>query len=424
MDETSHIVGAWEWMRGHVPYAGFVNNKPPLLYVYYAASQAAHRRRPARRAMADHARHGAADCARVVGVLRPPRRGVVAGLVFLVYSAAFIGHDVLSVNTEILMLLPAAWAVALMRDEARAPVGVARPRSRARWWRAAALFRPQGVLFGPPLALAAGWAAWRSRRVAAAGASVVPAPGRRLRGRARGDVGVVRATSGRPTISSTGSSPTTSAYAANPIAIARGDRARPQLPSSPFVIVTLPLWYAAWRAHVRRGARSYHAVLGTAPRRLRAAGGAGRVPLLPALLRPAVRAARVPVGARRRAMVRLPLATAGRRFVSWSVAMLRRVHGLDARAVLGPVARVPGDRSRVREESGSDCATIRARSGGTLFVWGYAPVFYYHARLPAASRFVVLAQARLTDYISGNLASVRGEQSPWRASSSRDTGTG
>jgi hypothetical protein len=47
---------------------------------------------------------------------------------------------------------------------------------------------------------------------------------------------------------------------------------------------------------------------------------------------------------------------------------------------------------------------------GTLFVWGYAPVFYYHARLPAASRFVVLAQARLTGYISGNLAAVRGER--------------
>jgi hypothetical protein len=62
--------------------------------------------------------------------------------------------------------------------------------------------------------------------------------------------------------------------------------------------------------------------------------------------------------------------------------------------------------ARVGERLRADpCATR-----GSLFVWGYAPVFYYHARLPAASRFVVLAQARLTGYISGNLASVRGEQ--------------
>ena len=49
MDETAHIVGAWEWLRGRVPYAAFVNNKPPLLYAYYALSQLAARRRPALR---------------------------------------------------------------------------------------------------------------------------------------------------------------------------------------------------------------------------------------------------------------------------------------------------------------------------------------------------------------------------------------
>jgi hypothetical protein len=41
-------------------------------------------------------------------------------------------------------------------------------------------------------------------------------------------------------------------------------------------------------------------------------------------------------------------------------------------------------------------------------VWGWAPPFYYHARIPPASRFVVLAQARLTPYVSGNLEAVRG----------------
>jgi hypothetical protein len=39
--------------------------------------------------------------------------------------------------------------------------------------------------------------------------------------------------------------------------------------------------------------------------------------------------------------------------------------------------------------------------GATLFAWGYAPIVYYYAELPAASRFVVLPQSGLTSYISG-----------------------
>jgi hypothetical protein len=48
---------------------------------------------------------------------------------------------------------------------------------------------------------------------------------------------------------------------------------------------------------------------------------------------------------------------------------------------------------------------------GTLFVWGYAPAFNYYAEKIAnvkpASRFVVMGQARLTGYVSGNLGSLK-----------------
>jgi hypothetical protein len=44
--------------------------------------------------------------------------------------------------------------------------------------------------------------------------------------------------------------------------------------------------------------------------------------------------------------------------------------------------------------------------GATMFVWGYAPAFYYYAGLQPASRFVVMGQARLTGYVSGNLGSL------------------
>jgi hypothetical protein len=53
--------------------------------------------------------------------------------------------------------------------------------------------------------------------------------------------------------------------------------------------------------------------------------------------------------------------------------------------------------------------TDRCFPRANLFVWGYAPLFYYYADLPAASRFVVMAQSSLTGYISGNLESIRGK---------------
>ena len=39
VDESSYMVGAWELLNGHLPYAGFADNKPPLIYVYYALTQ-------------------------------------------------------------------------------------------------------------------------------------------------------------------------------------------------------------------------------------------------------------------------------------------------------------------------------------------------------------------------------------------------
>ena len=41
VDEAAYVVGSWELLRGRLLYADFVDNKPPLLYVYYALAQAA-----------------------------------------------------------------------------------------------------------------------------------------------------------------------------------------------------------------------------------------------------------------------------------------------------------------------------------------------------------------------------------------------
>ena len=37
-DEASYIVGSWELLHGRLPYTDFADNKPPLIYVYYAAT--------------------------------------------------------------------------------------------------------------------------------------------------------------------------------------------------------------------------------------------------------------------------------------------------------------------------------------------------------------------------------------------------
>ena len=117
LDETCHIVGSWQLMRGGLLYTDFVDNKPPLLYAYYAAAQAI----GGRGLFAVHLL--TALCvvpltALAVSACYPRRRaGMIAALTFLLYSAAFIGHDMLATNAEILMALPASWAIVLMRDE-------------------------------------------------------------------------------------------------------------------------------------------------------------------------------------------------------------------------------------------------------------------------------------------------------------------
>jgi hypothetical protein len=404
MDETAHVVGAWEWLHGRVPYAEFVNNKPPLLYVYYAATQAWLGEGLRWVRLATTVLTVPLTALGVSACFGQSRRGLVAGLVFLLYSAAFIGHDVLSVNTEILMLLPAAWALASMRDEGRA----LRPwnaGAAGALVAAAALFRPQGLLFGPPLALAALWAAWQARRLRAGVVAVLVM--------GAGCAAVVGATWwGFARLGAADDLvywvfTNNVAYAANPIAL-REAAERALSYFVPFLIVTAPLWYASWQA-VRAHPRHYHAVLGA---------------LLVAFALPAALVGfrfyphyfvqlYVPLAFAAAPVVEgwghRPISGAGRRFAAWTVAMLVLFMLSTVGLYLGPwrvYREIDPVFARVGERLRADpCATR-----GSLFVWGYAPVFYYHARLPAASRFVVLAQARLTGYISGNLASVRGEQ--------------
>ena len=116
VDESSYMVGAWELLKGHLPYAGFADNKPPLIYVYYALTQLLG--------------HGMWSVRAVTMLVTVPltalaasafyghdRRGVAAALTYLVFSAAYDAGEMLAVNCELVMMLPLAWAIVLVRDE-------------------------------------------------------------------------------------------------------------------------------------------------------------------------------------------------------------------------------------------------------------------------------------------------------------------
>jgi 4-amino-4-deoxy-L-arabinose transferase-like glycosyltransferase len=406
IDESAHIVGSWEMLRGGLLYTDFVNNKPPLLYVYYAVAQFAF----GRSLIGVHAFTALVTvpvtALAVSAFFEHTRRGVVAAVTFLAFSAAFIGHDVLASNAEIAMMLPASWAFVVVRDE----------RRLASWRHVAAcglllgvavLVKYQAGTWLPGIALVVTWVAWRRRSTALAtalpallaAAALVPIALTWAWFRARGgDAMLLYWTIGNNIAYTTRAIPPSEA----------GERFLSY--AVPFVLVTAPLWWAAWRvgasdeSPARRG-------------------------LLLTLVVFAIPAAFLGFRFYPHYFVQLyaPLAMAsapwleaqfvprpnrsGRWVAAWALAMLAGFTVVNAVLYLGglrvyrevdPVYRKVADRLRA-----DPCG-----AGATMFVWGYAPAFYYYADLPLASRFAVMAQSRLTGYVSGNLASVRGETEP------------
>src|SRR5262245_27440873 len=121
MDEAAHAVGSWVLLDGGRLYRDFVDNKPPLLYVYYALAQAPlWRGLLALRLVTDLVTVPLTALA-ASAVFRHDRRGLWAGLLHLLFGSAFLAHDFLAVNAELVLLLPASWAVACVAREGRPP---------------------------------------------------------------------------------------------------------------------------------------------------------------------------------------------------------------------------------------------------------------------------------------------------------------
>ena len=409
IDETAHIVGAWEVLRGRVLYAEFVNNKPPLLYAYYVLAQM----------VAPDTLIGVRLFTTVVTVpltalavsafYDHDRRGVVAGLLFLIYSAAFLAHDMLATHAEILMTLPGLWAVAIVRDERRAQSA----------WRLAMA----GVLLGVGVLLKYQVGIWLCALIVAVGwTSLGPRPGawpHTWRAAAKAGalllagfvvplvvtwLAFARVDAADDLIYWTLRN--NAAYVANPIPWREaGERFGSN--ALPFFIVTLPLWWGAWRARHQHGS-SYRDLL---------------IVLLIATTVPAVfvgwrffphyfiqfygplALAAAPWA---EPLLRRPLPAPGRRLAAWSAVVLVVATVVNIALYFGPW-RVYREIDPIYRQIAARLERDACHDNATLFVWGHAPVFYYHARLAAASRFVVMAQARLTLYVSGNLTSLRGD---------------
>ena len=163
VDEAMHIVGSWELLRGRHLYVGFVDNKPPLLYLYYAFAQLLFGRGMFAIHLLSVSVTIPLTALGVSAFFGHDRRGALAGMAFLVFGASYLAHDMHSVNCEMLMLLPATWAVAVVAEEAR---------GRNIIWLfcsglllgVALLFKQQALAWFPPLGLAGVLANWRVRR--------------------------------------------------------------------------------------------------------------------------------------------------------------------------------------------------------------------------------------------------------------------
>jgi hypothetical protein len=330
-------------------------------------------------------------------VFRHDRRGVAAGLLWLVYGASFLAHDMLAANAELVLLLPASWAIALVADEERAVKW--RPLLLAGLLLGlATLVKHQAAFWLPAL----GWAALAARPSEATGRR---AP--RLLALGAGFALPLLAT--WVAFATTGGAHDlvywlvwrNVLYAANPITAA-GALGRAASYLLPWLLATAPLWWA-WRS-ARPALDAHH-------RRL--VDGLVVLGLLPALAGfrffphyfvPAVFALALGAGPAVARWWERPRERAGRVFLAATLVLAFGFAGANAWLYLG-ASGVYRETDPVYRAVAERLAADECFPGSRLFVWGWAPAFYYEAGLRGgrpASRFAVLASAGLTGYVPGN----------------------
>src|SRR5262245_8840272 len=369
------MVGAWESLRGHLPYAGFADNKPPLIYVYYAITQLLGHGMWSVRLVTTLATVPLTALA-VSAFYRHDRRGIVGALAYLVFSASYDAGEMLAVNCELVMMLPLAWAVALMRDE--------HDHSRGRMVGVgvligvAALVKYQAVLWAP--AVVAAVMAARPRMTWTQAARVIALVAGGLLIPVAATVTVFAATGGIEGFFYWNVTHNIG-YVMNPIstgdALARGVS---QL--VPFLAVASVLWLGIGRSFALPQSRYWRVLIGG---------------MLVASF------AAAPIGLRffphYFVQLYVPLALGAAPWIAtlfvwpfttpaWAVAVyaLMVFAAFTAANTMRFVTSRPALNTtslRVAQHLRQDPCYPRA----SMFVWGSAPIFYYHTELPLASRF-------------------------------------
>jgi hypothetical protein len=397
-DEACYMVGAKEMLSGRLLYVDFADQHPPGAYLFYAAAER----------LTGLGMLGVRLLAILLVVpltalaasafFRHDRRGLVAGLLYIVFGAAFMGHDMLSVNCEILMALPLAWAAVLLREEGWA----------TRWPHAAGaglltgiavVVKYQSALWGPAFALAILIAAVRRRALrslsgrwlALAAGFAVPLLATWAAYAARGASREFLYWNLTYNVE----------YAANPIE-PREVWGKACSYLAPFLLVTAPLWWA-WIISRRKERREHRSRLAA---------------LLVLFSIPAVF-----VGFRFYPhyffQLYWPLAVGAAPFTADLLAWPLRRAGIVAAlypallwsgftaATAEKYLRRDGAMEETKPVFRDVAAYLRADScyaGANLFSWGYSPIFYYESGLPVASRFIMV-QTGITGYVSGNARS-------------------
>jgi hypothetical protein len=390
VDEAAHVVASWELLRGALLYTDYADHKPPLTYVHYALAQILLGRGMLAVRLFTTLVTVPLTAFAASAFFRHGRRGRAAGLLYLLYGAAFLATDMQAVNSELLMLLPAAAALLPLRVSAP-PASAGRAAAAGALLGVAALFKPQAAAWGPAMV----WALWRQD------------PGRRALPAA---LAALAAGFALPLVSAAAlfwhagnladflywNVTHNIHYTGNPIgagpALARAGRFL-----LPFLVVTLPLWWFAWRSRP---------LLEPHQRRLLAGVLALSIP--PAL-------AGFRFFPHYFIQMVLPLALLA---APYAVTLAARPRSRPARlaiawtcvAVLGSTAAnlVLLTRTRAVESTRPvfEAVALRLRAdpcyeGARLFVWGFAPEFYYHSDLRPASRFVIPAYT-VSGYEPGN----------------------
>lgn len=425
-DEATHLLGAWELLRGGRLYADFVDNKPPLIHAFYALAQLLFGqgvlsvRLLAALALTPLTALGAS------AFFGHGRRGVAAALAFIVASAALLASDAHVVHCEHLMLLPLAWSMALLRSPGST-------RRAGRLFSAGVLLGVATLAKQPAAAclLVPAAAVLRARRRARPGARPTA---RRSPPTRRSLLTWQSLLAWRPLLlQSAGPWGALLAGFSLPLLAAAALFAHEgTLASAVFWIWTVNLEHIAnpmpLSDAITRVATMGALVLPSAGTLLAAAwlgrgqASSGHRRALPALLCaatffPALLGLRLfghyflpflfalsllsapLLGARRQAPFRGPIVAFG--------VFAAAVFTLVGRFVHAP-ARAVADVSRPEyEHIGESLRKTLGCADGTLFVWGYAPVVYAYASMRPASRFVVPIDT-LTGYIAGNDAAEQG----------------